>query len=137
VLDAGFPLSARVELTVLDRGAPADGRAAELRESLWAQLALVLRYRAAEGAAEASRSQVSGTRDAAEASRRVSGTRERLVARIREVEEEQQQLLAALRVGADGFSQITRVDRDPAARGRGKTAGPALLPPVEVILGAR
>ena len=136
VLDAGFPLSARVELTVLDRGAPADGRAAELRESLWAQLALVLRYRAAEGGAEAGRSQVSGTRDSRLSGTR-DGTRERLVARIREEEEEQQQLLAALRVGADGFSEITRVDRDPAARGRGKTAGPALLPPVEVILGPR
>jgi S1-C subfamily serine protease len=122
VLDVAFPLSTQVELSVLDRGAPADGRAAELRRALWAQLALVLRYRAAEGPAPA---------------RRAPGTREELFARIRREEEDQQQLLAAVRVGAEGFAQITRVDRDPAARARGESRGPAGAPPVEVILGTR
>jgi hypothetical protein len=126
LLDPTFPLSTRVELTVLDRGAPTEGRAAELRDALWAQLALVVRYRTAEAAVDARRE--SGSRN---------GTRERLVARIRDGEEEQQQLLAALRVGADGFSQISRVDRDPAARGKGEARGPAVPPPVEVIFGSR
>jgi S1-C subfamily serine protease len=121
VLDATFPLSVRVELTVVDRAAPADGRAAELREALWAQLALVVRYRAAESAADA---------------RRRPGARERLAARIHQGEEEQQQLLAALRAGADGFSEITRHDRDPAARAQGEPRNPAAPPPVEVILGS-
>jgi hypothetical protein len=122
VLDLAFPLSNRVELSILDRGAPAAGRAAELRGALWAQLVLVLRYRVAEGAAEV---------------RRAPGARERLFTRIQRGEEDQQQLLAALRVGADGFSQLTRADRDPASRGRGEALGPAVLPPVEVILGSR
>jgi S1-C subfamily serine protease len=126
LLDAGFPLSARVELTVLDRGAPADGRAAELRDALWSQLALVVRYRGMEGASELRRG--SDPRD---------GTRERLAARIRDDEDGQQQLLAALRVGADGFSRIVRSGRDPAARGGEPTPGPSGLPPVEVILGSR
>jgi hypothetical protein len=118
ILDAAFPLSTRVDLTVLDRGAPADGRAAELRAALWAQLALVLRYRAAEDAAAPAR----------------PGAREELVARIQREEDEQQQLLVAVRIGADGFAQITR---DPAARGRGDGPEPTVRAPVEVILGAR
>jgi S1-C subfamily serine protease len=119
LLDRMFPLSTGVELTVLDRGAAADGRAAELRAALWDQLGLVLRYRSAESAADAVR---------------MPAARERIAARIQRGEEDQQQLLAALRAGADGFAQITR---DPAARGRPEGASPAGPPPVEVILGSR
>jgi hypothetical protein len=122
VLDATFPLSGRVELSIVDRGAPADGRAAELRGALWEQLALVLRYRAAEGPAPV---------------REVPGVRERIALRIQRGEEDQQQLLAAVRVGAEGFSQITRTDRDPAAQGRRGAPERAAHPPVEVILGSR
>jgi serine protease Do len=119
VLDPAFPLSTRVELTVLDRGAAADGRAAELRSALWDQLALVLRYRSAEAAADA---------------RRAPASRDRIAAHIQRGEEDQQQLLAAVRAGVDGFAQITR---DPAARGRPEGASPQGTPPVEVIFGAR
>lgn len=120
VLDPSFPLSTRVDLTVLDRGAPADGSAAELRGALWRQLALVVRYRAAEAAAE----------------RRhlPDDAREELVARLQRGADDQQQLLTALKVGAEGFSQITR---DPAARAAGGDGVAATPPPVEVILGAR
>jgi S1-C subfamily serine protease len=121
VLDATFPLSTRVELTVLDRGAATDGRGAELRTALWEQLALVLRYRAAESPTEALRSSVA---------------RERIAARLQRSEEEQQQLLAAVKAGADGFEQITHGGRDPAARGRRETPDRDRLPPVEVILGS-
>lgn len=116
VLDASFPLSTRVELSVVDRGAPADGRAAELRGALWEQLALVVRYRAAEGR------------------RGADDDRERIVARLQRGADDQQQLLAALKVGAEGFSQITR---DPAVRPAEGEREPTVLPPVEVILGAR
>ena len=122
VLDSSFPLSARVELTVVDRGASADGRAAELRAALWEQLALVLRYRAAESPAEARRSPES---------------RGQIVARLQRGEEDQQQLLAAVRAGAEGFAQITRVDRDPAARTRPEGSDRSTPPAVEVILGSR
>jgi serine protease Do len=120
VLDASFPLSARVELTLVDRGAAADGPAAELRAALWDQLALVLRYRAAESPAEA---------------RRAPETRGLIAAVLQRGEEEQQQLLAAARAGAEGFSLVTRADRDPAARAEASDRAGA--PPVEVILGAR
>jgi S1-C subfamily serine protease len=119
VLDLTFPLSTRVELTVVDRGAAADGRAAELRGALWDQLALVLRFRAAEAGGDP---------------RRAPAARERIVARIQRGEEDQQQLLTAVRAGVDGFAQITR---DPAARGRAEGASPSGAPPVEVILGSR
>jgi hypothetical protein len=122
VLDPTFPLSARVELTVLDRGAAADGRAAELRTALWEQLALVLRYRSSEGPAEA---------------RRVPDARGRIAALLQRGEEEQQQLLAAVRAGADGFAQITQGERDPAARTRPEGSPWVAPPPVEVILGSR
>jgi S1-C subfamily serine protease len=121
VLDPAFPLSTRVELSVLDRGAAADGRAAELRGALWEQLALVLRYRAAEQPSEAARA---------------AGARERIAARLQRAEEDQQQLLAAVKAGADGFAQITHGARDPAARGQDSTDRGG-SPPVEVILGSR
>jgi serine protease Do len=121
VLDPGFPLSARIELTVLDRGAAADGRAAELRGALWEQLALVLRYRAAE----------------VPEGGRTSGARERIAAQLLRTEEDQQQLLAALKAGAEGFAQITRGSRDPAAQGRSEGPDRGGMPPVEVILGSR
>jgi S1-C subfamily serine protease len=102
VLDARFPLSTRVELSIVDRGAAADGRAAELRAALWEQLGLVLRFRAAEAAVDA---------------RRTPGAiRERIAARLRRDEGEQEQLLAAARAGADGFAHVTRSERDPAAQ---------------------
>jgi len=106
----------------VDRGASADGRAAELRAALWEQLALVLRYRAAESPAEARRSPES---------------RGQIVARLQRGEEDQQQLLAAVRAGAEGFAQITRVDRDPAARTRPEGSDRSTPPAVEVILGSR
>jgi hypothetical protein len=121
VLDAAFPLSTRVELAIVDRGAAADGRAAELRAALWEQLGLVLRYRAAEEGAEL---------------RSAPAVRERIAARLRRGEEEQEQILAALKVGADGFSQLTRIERDPAqVPGEGHArVGPGVI---EVILGPR
>jgi hypothetical protein len=122
VLDSSFPLSARVEFTVVDRGARAEGRAAELRAALWEQLALVLRYRAAESPSEA---------------RRAPDNRVRIVARLQRGEEEQLQLLAAVRAGAEGFSLITQGDRDPAARSRPDGAERLEPPAVEVILGPR
>jgi S1-C subfamily serine protease len=122
VLDGTFPLSARVELTVVDRGgAPADGRAAELRAALWEQLALVLRYRIAESPAEV---------------RRAPDARGRIAARLQRAEEDQQQLLAAVRAGADGFAQITQGARDPAARSGPESAEQTTLQGVEVILGS-
>ena len=117
VLDPSFPLSSRVDLSVVDRAARADGSAAELRSALWDQLALVLRYRATESAAGA---------------RRAPDTRARIAARLEHGESEQQQLLAAVKAGADGFAQITRSERDPAAQGRPAAGEP--VPPVEVIL---
>ena len=122
VLDSAFPLSTRIELTVLDRGAAAEGRAAELRGALWEQLALVLRYRVAEQPAEAPRT---------------AAVRERIAARLQRNEDDQQQLLAALKAGADGFAQITRGARDPAARGRLDSPDRGGSPPVEVILETR
>jgi serine protease Do len=122
VLDSSFPLSSRVEFTVVDRGARVEGRAAELRAALWEQLALVLRYRAAESPSEA---------------RRSPDTRVRIVARLARGEEEQLQLLAAVRAGAEGFAQITQGDRDPAARSRPYGPERSEPPAVEVILGPR
>jgi hypothetical protein len=122
VLDAAFPLSARVELAIVDRGAATDGRAAELRTALWEQLGLVLRYRAAEEGAEA---------------RRSPAVRERIAARLRRGEQEQEQLLAALKAGADGFGRITGSERGPAAQApaRGTLSGEVGVP--EVTLGKR
>src|SRR5512133_1770228 len=95
VLDPSYPLSSQVEVAIVDRGGALRGdrlaRTAELRAALWEQLDLVLRYRRAEAA---------GVRGAANA-------RERLAARIRDREEDQADLLAALRAGADDLVTVT------------------------------
>jgi serine protease Do len=101
ILDPAFPLSGRVELSVLDRGAPASGRAAELREALWEQLALVVRYRASEAGRDGSHA---------------PSLRERIAARVREREEDQEELVAALRAGADGLATVRPADREGAPR---------------------
>jgi serine protease Do len=122
VLDAAFPLSARVELAIVDRGAATDGRAAELRTALWEQLGLVLRYRAAEEGPEV---------------RRSPAVRERIAARLRRGEQEQEQLLAALKAGADGFGQIARSERGPAAQGPGQVTLSGDGGVLELTLGRR
>jgi S1-C subfamily serine protease len=122
VLDAAFPLSTRVELSIVDRGAAADGRAADLRAALWEQLGLVLRYRSAEEGPEA---------------RRSPAVRERIAARLRRGEEEQEQFLAAVKAGAEGFAQITRSERDPAAQGPADGSDRPTRGAVEVILAPR
>jgi serine protease Do len=122
LLDAAFPLSARVEVSILDRGAPASGRAAELREALWDQLGLVLRYRAAEG-----------ERDGV----RALAVRDRIAARLREREEDQEELVAALRAGADGLAPVTYRERDPAAREPSDGAERAAPATPVLVLGAR
>jgi hypothetical protein len=121
VLDAGFPLSGRVELTIVDRGTAATGRAAELRGALWDQLALVLRYRAAEqGAAR-------GGPDA----------RAALASRIRRGEDDQVQLLTAVQAAGDGFGRLSRSERDPASRGAADGPERGARSPPELILGSR
>jgi serine protease Do len=122
VLDTTFPLSLRVELAIVDRGAAADGRAAELRAALWEQLGLVVRYRAAEEGPEL---------------RRSPAVRERIAARLRRGEQEQEQLIAALKAGADGFGQITRSERGPAAQGPARGTPSGGDDPIEVTLGRR
>jgi S1-C subfamily serine protease len=123
VLDASFPLSTRVELSIVDRGTAADGRAGELRAALWEQLGLVLRYRAAE--------------EASDARRQPGAIRERIAARLRRGEEEQEQLLAAVKAGVEGFAQITPSERDPAAQGPAEGGERPGRGPVEVILSPR
>jgi S1-C subfamily serine protease len=122
VLDASFPLSTQVELAIVDRGAAADGRAAELRAALWEQLGLVLRYRAAEETAEL---------------RRPSTARDRIAARLRRSEDEQDQLLAAVKAAADGFGHVTRSERDPAAQVPADAGERPARGTVELILGPR
>jgi S1-C subfamily serine protease len=110
VLDPRFPLSSRVEVSIVDRGAPASGRAAELRAALWEQLGLVLRFRAAEAGTEA------------------APARERIAARVREREDEQADLVAAVRAGADELAPVTVGERSPAARDpAGGAMGPVLI----------
>jgi S1-C subfamily serine protease len=95
VLDATYPLSDRVEVAIVDRGGTlrADGaaRTAELRAELWGQLDLVIRFRRAE----------------AGEGRSPGRARERLVARIRDREEDQAELLAAVQAGADDLMTVT------------------------------
>jgi serine protease Do len=122
VLDAEFPLSTRIELSIVDRGVAAEGRPAELRAALWEQLGLVLRYRAAAEGPE---------------SRRSPALRERIGARLRRGEGEQEQLLAAVKAGAEGFAQITRGERDAAAQPQADVSDRPLRGGVEVILGGR
>ncbi len=119
VLDPSFPLSGRVEVSIVDRGAPASGRAAELRDALWDQLGLVLRYRAAETGREA------------------PPMRERIAASVREREEDQAELVAAVRAGADGLAPVTYGERDPAARDPGGGPPPPADGPPVLVLGAR
>jgi serine protease Do len=100
LLDPAFPLSARSDVAVVDRGADADpGALAELRDALRAQLALVLAWRAAES-------------DGARAPSRAA--MERLATRIRDREEEQAELVAAVELGAPAGSEVTVSQRDAA-----------------------
>jgi hypothetical protein len=122
LLDAGFPLSARVEVLVLDRGAPAIGRAAELRAALWDQLGLVLRYRAAEAGKEGSRS---------------TTVRDRIAARLRERDEDQEELLAALRAGVEGLGAVTYGELGPAAREPGGPVAASEAAVPVLVIGAR
>jgi serine protease Do len=125
LLDAAFPLSARVEVSVVDAGAPAEGRGEELRAALWEQLGLVLGYRAAE---------------AQRAGPGVTAARDRFATRMREREEDQADLLAALRAGAEGLAPVTYGERERTAGAAHETADgvhrPAGGAPV-VILGGR
>jgi hypothetical protein len=97
---------------VIDTGALARGGsgAGELRDALWEQLDLVLRYRRAEEGRQGESSEY---------------VLERAAARIREREEEQADLVAAAQAGADGLALSGSAPRDPAnggARdGRGET----------------
>jgi serine protease Do len=107
LLDPGYPLSGRVLATVVDpvaaaAAASADASAGtELRDALRTQLALVLAYRAAEAPA---------------AGADTRAIRERLAARIRDREEEQSDLLAAVDAGAPGLAEA-------AVSGRGVPVG--------------
>ncbi len=122
LLDATFPLSERVEVSIVDRGAPPTGRAAELRDALWDQLGLVLRYRAA---------------DAGPALGSAPWLRDRIAARLRDREDDQEQLVAAVRAGADGLAPVTVGERSPASRPPAQGARrPSSMTPV-LELGAR
>jgi hypothetical protein len=120
VLDAAFPLVERVEVSILDLGAGAEGRAAELRDALWQQLGLVLRYRGIVDGREGGRSLM---------------VRERLAERLRDVTDDQADLLAAVRAGADGFSALASRDRDPAERTPAERASRPAGGALEVVLG--
>ncbi|HEY6099198.1 MAG TPA: serine protease, partial [Anaeromyxobacter sp.] len=115
VLDPAYPLSGRVEVSILDRGTPASGRAAELRDALWDQLGLVLRFRAAEAGREA------------------VSVRERITAKVREREDDQAELVAAVRAGADGLTPVTVGERDPASRDPGEAARAGAAGPVLIL----
>jgi hypothetical protein len=109
VLDPRFPLSGRVEVSIVDRGTPASGRAAELRAALWEQLGLVIRFRAAENGKE-------------------TAARDQIAARVREREDEQADLVAAVRAGAGELAPVAASERSPAARGPADGAmGPVLI----------
>ncbi len=121
LLDAAFPLSERVEVSIVDRGAPATGRAAELRDALWDELGLVLRYRATDAGED-----------------RASGPwlRDRIAAGLRERERDQEELVSAVRAGADGLAPVTYGERDPAARTPAEDVRRASATPV-LVIGAR
>src|SRR5512140_419747 len=109
VLDPRFPLSGRVEVSIVDRGAPASGRAAELRAALWEQLGLVIRFRTAETGKE-------------------TAARDQIAARVREREDEQADLVAAVRAGAGELAPVAASERSPAARDPADGAmGPVLI----------
>ena len=122
LLDPSYPLSTRVELAVIDTGAAARGGAGagELRDALWEQLDLVLRYRRAEEGREGDGSEY---------------VLERAVARIREREEEQADLVAAAQAGADGLALSGSAARDPAngGDGRGETRETVRHLPLPVV----
>jgi serine protease Do len=119
ILDAAFPLATRVEVSVLDRGTPAPGRPTDLRDALWEQLGLVVRYRAAELGREGVQ------------------VRERVAARVREREDEQAELVSALRAGAEGLVPVTASERDPAVRGPSDDLHRAAAGAPVLILGPR
>ncbi|WP_242360778.1 serine protease [Anaeromyxobacter sp. SG17] len=112
LLDASYPLSTRVELAVLG-GAGAGSGESELRDALWEQLALVLRYRRAEDGGDGSGSEL---------------VRARVAERIREREEEQADLVAATQAGADGLAVIRPPGREPANGGTVRDGSGAPLP---------
>jgi hypothetical protein len=121
LLDASFPLSERIEVSILDRGAPASGRAAELRDALWDQLGLVLRYRAADAGEDPA----------------TPSLRDGITARLREREGDQEELVSALRARADGLAPVTYGERDPAARVPSDDARPGARRTPVVVLGSR
>lgn len=120
-LDPSYPLSVRIDFSILDRGLPAAGRAAELRDALYQQLALVARYRAAEDARDG---------------RRAPATLARIADELRGRGEDQEDLVAAIEAGADGLGPMTVGERDSVRRpaeGAGRP-GPGGR---ELVLGAR
>lgn len=124
LLDASYPLSARVELAVLDNGTTVRGGSGggDLREALWEQLDLVLRYRRAEEG------------PAGESSEHVLA---RVAERIREREDEQSDLIAAAQAGADGLALSGSTARDPAndAAAREKRSADGTPPPAAARAG--
>jgi serine protease Do len=110
LLDAAYPLSTHAEVALVDRpGSAGDGPATELRDALRAQLALVLAWRAAEPKAGGD-------------SRMVM---ERLAGRMKEREEEQGDLLAAVETGAAPIAEVTQGERSAAA---GRASDGARMP---------
>src|SRR5512133_2281128 len=120
LLDPTFPLSERVEVSIVDRGAPASGRAAELRDALWDQLGLVLRYRASDAGED----------------RAAPWLKDRIAARLRDREDDQVELVSAVRAGADGLA-VTYGERSPAARVTPEDARRAASSPPVLVIGAR
>ncbi len=127
LLDERFPLSDRVELELVDRGlsgraglvlpaaagddeipwralGPAAERASQLRDALWLQLGAVIRFRAAQSAADALAAQP---------------VMSRIAARLHDREEEQGDLLSALQAESDAIASSTV--REPT----GAVASPA------------
>ena len=123
LLDPSYPLSTRVELAVIDTGAAARGGtgAGELRDALWEQLDLVLRYRRAEEGARATARSTSWSapwRGSASArrSRRTSWRRRRLA-----------------RTGSPSPDRRRAVIRRTARHGRGETRETVRHLPLPVV----
>lgn len=90
LLDADYPLSSRTEIEVLDRGtSPRSGPAKELREALWRELGLVVAWRNAESVGEPD-----------------GAARQRIERRLKDDEEANADLVAALQAGADGLLPV-------------------------------
>lgn len=123
LLDPAFPLSARLEVTLVDRGggreAAGEGPAAELRDALLAQLGLVLSYRAAERDADGARSR---------------WARDRIAARLHEREDEQADLLAALQSGGAALPDVTVRQRSVVTGGVSEGAERPTRDGLELIL---